>query len=656
MRNRLIGLVSAVLIASTMATISCKSGSGSEVISTGGNLGTGGKNGTGGSANGGASGTGGVSGSGGSAGASQVADAGICPTMAPCGGDVLGTWNVTSSCLNVGGELDLGLVGAGCPSGPVTGSLRVTGTFTANANKTYKDTTVTSGDEQIKLGPSCLVISSAPVTCPGAANLLTSVLGFSSLDCPGATGGGCNCAGVIKQTGGMGMVSMAPATSGNYSIAGNVITLSGDSGDTQYSYCVSGNKLTLAPISTTPTMTGTIVLEKSGAPGTGGAPGSGGQVGSGGTIGTGGLTGSGGANSSGGVLGSGGAARSGGTVGSGGVVGSDGGVSTGGAVGGTKGPCDIYAAANTPCVAAHSVVRALYGAYNGKLFQVRRASDNTTKDILPLAAGGIADTAPEDTFCAGTTCVLTVLYDQTGKGNDLWYQGSDQVPASKSSSPAKATSDSVTVGGHKVYSVYINAGNCYWHDGSKSGMPTGAQPEGMYMVTSSRHANAGCCFDYGNSETTRSADGAGAMDSLNLSTTTAWGSGAGAGPWVMADLEWGLFTQGSNGKNQSCPTQTAPFVTAILKNNGTTEYALRGGDSTTGNLGTYYKGALPGGWSPMKKQGALILGCGGDCCKPSGGANASTGIFFEGAIVSGYPTDAAEDAIQANIVAAGYGK
>jgi hypothetical protein len=307
-------------------------------------------------------------------------------------------------------------------------------------------------------------------------------------------------------------------------------------------------------------------------------------------------------------------------------------------------------------VAAHSVVRALYGAYNGKLYQVRR-TDNTTKDILTLAPGGIADTAPEDTFCTGSTCVLTVVYDQSGKGNDLWYQGSTQVPASPSSSPAKATADPVTVGGHKVYSVFISPGNCYWHDGSASGMPIGAQPEGMYMVTSSRHANGGCCFDYGNSETDRTADGEGAMDSINFSTTSAWGSGAGAGPWVMADLEYGLFTQVGNTKNQNDPTQTAPFVTAILKNNGTTEFALRGGDAASGSLSTYYKGALPGPkYIPMRKQGALILGCGGDCCKPSGGANASSGIFFEGAIVTGYPTDAAETAIQANIVAAGYGK
>jgi hypothetical protein len=42
--------------------------------------------------------------------------------------------------------------------------------------------------------------------------------------------------------------------------------------------------------------------------------------------------------------------------------------------------------------------------------------------------------------------------------------------------------------------------------------------------------------------------------------------------------------------------------------------------------------------------------------KPGGGANLSAGTFYEGAIVSGYPTDATENAVQASIVAAGYGK
>lgn len=35
-----------------------------------------------------------------------------------------------------------------------------------------------------------------------------------------------------------------------------------------------------------------------------------------------------------------------------------------------SGPCDIFGAAGTPCVAAHSTVRALYGAYAGALYEV----------------------------------------------------------------------------------------------------------------------------------------------------------------------------------------------------------------------------------------------------------------------------------------------
>src|SRR6202044_2561450 len=46
-----------------------------------------------------------------------------------------------------------------------------------------------------------------------------------------------------------------------------------------------------------------------------------------------------------------------------------------------QGPCDIYAAGGTPCVAAHSTTRALYASYNGPLYQVRRLSDNAVRNI-----------------------------------------------------------------------------------------------------------------------------------------------------------------------------------------------------------------------------------------------------------------------------------
>ena len=43
-----------------------------------------------------------------------------------------------------------------------------------------------------------------------------------------------------------------------------------------------------------------------------------------------------------------------------------------------EGPCEIYAAAGDPCVAAHSTTRALYASYNGPLYQVLRQSDGKT--------------------------------------------------------------------------------------------------------------------------------------------------------------------------------------------------------------------------------------------------------------------------------------
>jgi hypothetical protein len=323
------------------------------------------------------------------------------------------------------------------------------------------------------------------------------------------------------------------------------------------------------------------------------------------------------------------------------------------ASGGSTRPCDIYAVGGTPCVAAHSTVRALYGSYRGNLYQVRRASDNATRNIGVLS-GGTADAGGQDSFCGGTTCVVTVVYDQSGRGNDLWYQGSSLVPGSPQSRPAVATTESLSVGGAKAYSLYINAGNSYWRDGHLTGVPTGSAPEGMYMVTSGTHVNSGCCFDYGNSETTRKADAAGAMDAINFGKQCWFGGCSGAGPWVQADLEWGLFPGGGATWNSNQRPFTSKFVTATLKNNGISRFAIKGSSAQAGDLYSLWDGALPAGYGPMRKQGAIILGSGGDCCKPDGGANLSAGTFYEGAIVAGYPSDGTENAVQADIVSAGY--
>jgi len=323
-----------------------------------------------------------------------------------------------------------------------------------------------------------------------------------------------------------------------------------------------------------------------------------------------------------------------------------------------SGPCDIYATGGTPCVAAHSTVRALYGSYAGNLYQVRRSSDNTMKDIPVLTPGGVAKSAVQDAFCT-STCVITKVYDQSANGNFMEYQGAGSS-ITGSAAPAVATTEKFKLAGENVYSLYIKPGNTYWRDGSKSGVPTGAAPEGMYMVTSGKHFNGGCCFDYGNSETTRKADAAGAMDAIYFgsscwfNTTASYKCTTGSGPWVQADLEWGLFASNSSTTwNPKTVSMTSTYVTAMLKNNGTTRMALKGGNAQSGGLSTFWDGALP--YSKMVKQGAIVLGSGGDCCRVGGGVNQSEGTFYEGAMVAGYPTDAVDSAVQANIAAAGYG-
>ena len=91
--------------------------------------------------------------------------------------------------------------------------------------------------------------------------------------------------------------------------------------------------------------------------------------------------------------------------------------------------CDIYAGAGTPCVAAHSTVRALYSDFRGPLYQLKRAVDNVTKDIS-VNAVGYADAAAQELFCAGTRCDMQRIYDQSPMANHL-----DPAPASKASWP-----------------------------------------------------------------------------------------------------------------------------------------------------------------------------------------------------------------------------
>ena len=383
---------------------------------------------------------------------------------------------------------------------------------------------------------------------------------------------------------------------------------------------------------------------------TGGARATGGSLATGGRTTTGGITSAGGTKATGGTVSTGGTTTggaSGGQVCSGGTTGSAGTSGAGGKTTAGTGPCDLFAAGNTPCVAAHSTVRALLGAYNGSLYQVTRASDKTTKDIGVLSPGGFADSATQDTFCTGTTCTITIIYDQSGKNNHL-----TQAPIGQRNTTAPKEADATalpfTISGHNVYGVHIPVGYGYRID-KTTGVATGDQPETEYMVTSGTFFNASCCFDYGNAETDNHDDGAGTMEAVYFGNWTSQGKGGGAGPWVMADMENGVYAQTSFAANAADTSQTSPYVTAmVIGRSGS--FALLGGSAQTATLTSFYDGVRPNGYNPMKKQGAIVLGTGGD------GTDTAQGDFYEGVMTSGAASTATAQAVQANIAAAGYGK
>lgn len=300
-------------------------------------------------------------------------------------------------------------------------------------------------------------------------------------------------------------------------------------------------------------------------------------------------------------------------------------------------PCDLFASA-TPCVAAISTTRALYRAYAGPLYQVTRQSDNSHANI-GLLPDGYANAAAQDTFCANTTCTITKLYDQSPNHNDLTPAppgGAARGPGLDGYDlPAVADALPVTVAGHKVYGIAISPGMGYRNDSPKQTAVNG-QPEGVYMVTSALSLNSKCCFDFGNAETNNLDNKAGHMNAINIMC-----HGNPCSPDAGLDMEDGIYG------HLKVPAGTT-FVTDMGASDGQHTFAIYQGNAQSGGLTGTGTIPLPNGYQPMKQEGAIILGIGGD------NSNWAKGYFFEGVMTRGMPASQAMEAIQRNIIAARY--
>ncbi|WP_445519757.1 arabinofuranosidase catalytic domain-containing protein [Streptomyces sp. NEAU-174] len=295
--------------------------------------------------------------------------------------------------------------------------------------------------------------------------------------------------------------------------------------------------------------------------------------------------------------------------------------------------------------------RALFASYNGPLYQIQRSSDHSYRDIAVFSAGGYADAASQVSFCSGTSCTITKIYDQTTEHNDLpiSWGGFWKGPGPGGSDiGADAMALPVTAAGHQVFGVKVKQGVGYRIDHAK-GVATGSQPEGIYMVTSSNYTNQLLLRLRQRGELPhrhRQRHHERHLLGQRLLVQR-----------VHRQRPVGRSRSGERHaphqhRLQQGPQQhrcALPVRQRVAEEQRHQQLHPQYGNGASGGLTTTFSGPLPGGYSPMKLDSSVLLGTGGD------NSVSGTGEFFEGAMTAGYPSDATENAVQAAITAAGYG-
>ena len=181
---------------------------------------------------------------------------GTCSNAAACGGSIVGSWTITSSCLTTSASM----LDSQCPTATASSSsLTITGSVKYNADGTYTSTSTIGGSVNVNLPVSCLMSNGITLTCDQLNQAFQSnpTPGLT-LHCTGSSG--CACTETIA--------GQTSSETGTYSTTTAGLLTDTPTGGTagQSDYCVKGTTMTVSPHAGSAMMgqavSGTITLTK----------------------------------------------------------------------------------------------------------------------------------------------------------------------------------------------------------------------------------------------------------------------------------------------------------------------------------------------------------------------------------------------------------
>ena len=178
-------------------------------------------------------------------GTSCGGDSGSCPDMGNCGGDIVGTWKIVTSCFDGLSQAVSSGTSGSCNQETIDASqISISGTMSYKADGTFMQSLKLAGNLKVLIPASCLTVQGITITCAQlnqAASSQASSSGKANsglggpLTCSNAGGGACSCSEPLQGS--------SSNNAGTYSAKDGVLTQTGSSSSNDY--CVQGNRLYL---------------------------------------------------------------------------------------------------------------------------------------------------------------------------------------------------------------------------------------------------------------------------------------------------------------------------------------------------------------------------------------------------------------------------